>query len=229
MPPPCCWWWSPTTTTKLNITKTLVNVANDKLSFILHDVFTEEECKDFIAEAERQGFEEAMVNNGTNPTLDKDFRKGGRCVINNQKKANEIWSRIKFYIPKQWDGDKVKGLNPKLRVLKYENGDFFKAHTDHFHVEKDGSEQSYLTIQLYLNEGFKGGNTTFLTDEEDEENVAVVPRTGSVLVFQKEMMHEGSLLEDGVKYTLTSDVMYENTINPIPGVGGYPIPPCPKD
>ena len=86
---------------KLNITKTLVNVANDKLSFILHDVFTEEECKEFFAEAERQGFEEAMVNNGTNPTLDKDFRKGGRCVIKSKREANEIWSRIKFYIPKQ--------------------------------------------------------------------------------------------------------------------------------
>ena len=30
---------------------TPVNVADDKLSFILYDVFTEEECKEFIEEA----------------------------------------------------------------------------------------------------------------------------------------------------------------------------------
>ena len=48
------------------------------------------------------------------------------------------------------------------------------------------------------------------TNNADEEKVEVVPRTGSVLVFQQDMMHEGSLLEDGVKYTLTTDVLYEN-------------------
>ena len=40
----------------------------------------------------------------------------------------------------------------------------------------DGSQKSYVTIQLYLNEGFSGGNTTFLSLKKDEENVGVIPR-----------------------------------------------------
>ena len=81
--------------------KTHVNVANDKLSFILQNVFTEEECKEIIAEAEKKGFEEAIVNN--EETEMKEVRKGGRCVIESNKKANFIWSRIRFHIPKKWD------------------------------------------------------------------------------------------------------------------------------
>ena len=36
-------------------------------------------------------------------------------------------------------------------------------------------------------------------------------RTGSILVFQHDIVHEGSLLEDGIKYTIRTDVMYDNT------------------
>jgi len=79
------------------------------------------------------------------------------------------------------------------------------------YMTPDGSQKSYITIQLYLNEGFSGGNTTFLSLKKDEENVGVIPRTGSILVFQHDIVHEGSLLEDGIKYTIRTDVMYDNT------------------
>ena len=36
-------------------------------------------------------------------------------------------------------------------------------------------------------------------------------RTGSILIFQHDIMHEGSLLEDGIKYTIRTDVMYDIT------------------
>ena len=41
-----------------------------------------------------------------------------------------------------------------------------------------------------------------------KKNVGVVPRTGSVPVFPHYMIHEGSLVEDGVKYTLKTDVFF---------------------
>ena len=56
---------------------------------------------------------------------------------------------------------------------------------------------------LYLDEGFAGGATTFL----DWERV-VVPRTGAALVFQHFLLHEGSVVEAGVKYVLRTDAMY---------------------
>jgi hypothetical protein len=56
-----------------------------------------------------------------------------------------------------------------------------------------------------------GGATSFLPRyEEKERHVRVFPKTGSVLVFQqKELLHNGDAVFRGTKYTLRTDVMYE--------------------
>jgi hypothetical protein len=35
-----------------------------------------------------------------------------------------------------------------------------------------------------------------------------VPKSGSVLVFDHELLHEGALLKEGLKYAIRTDVMY---------------------
>ena len=79
----------------------------------------------------------------------------------------------------------------------------------------------------YLNEGFEGGETTFLKMTDDDgypkpveninEHVKCVPKTGSVLVFQHKIWHEGTKLLKGKKYIIRSDVVYQkqkiNTTN----------------
>jgi len=75
---------------------------------------------------------------------------------------------------------------------------------------RDNGDRTYLTIQLYLNEGFKGGSTTFLkrAEKSDKGDVEVVPKTGSILIFQHDLYHEGSLLKEGVKYTVRTDILF---------------------
>jgi len=188
----------------------LPNVQN-KLAFVLDGVLSEEECKALIDEAEEKGFEQALLNIGVGETLATDFRSSQRCIIDSFEKADFIWSRIKQCLPELWKGYSVVGLNERLRILKYHKGDFFKPHMDGVYQRPDGSQRSFITIQLYLNEGFSGGNTTFLSNKSEKENVGVIPRTGSILVFQHDILHEGSLLEDGIKYTIRTDVMYDIT------------------
>lgn len=57
-----------------------------------------------------------------------------------------------------------------------------------------------------------GGATSFIArfeDEENEEQVRVFPRTGSVLVFQQmDLIHGGDPVFRGTKYTMRTDVMY---------------------
>lgn len=65
------------------------------------------------------------------------------------------------------------------------------------------------TVQLYLNEGFEGGATTFIHHDDEKKNVPCIPRTGMVLVFQHDIYHEGSALIKGRKYTIRTDVMYK--------------------
>ena len=42
------------------------------------------------------------------------------------------------------------------------------------------------------------------------QGLDVVPRAGSVLLFEHRLYHEGSLLVSGTKYAIRTDVMYTN-------------------
>jgi len=181
----------------------LGNNQDTRLAFILDNVLTEDECLDLIKTTEDQGYEDVVENWRRN-----DVRDSQRCIIDSVEKAGWLWSHIKEYIPETWKEKKVAGLNERLRFLKYSSGQYFKLHKDGSYRRPDGSEQSFITIQLYLNEGFEGGNTTFLS-RSGGQDVGVVPRTGRVLVFQHDILHEGSLLVQGTKYTMRTDIMYQ--------------------
>ena len=180
----------------------------DYLAFVVNDVFTKEECDEWIAETEAKGYEEALVNAGDQALFAPKYRNSKRCIVDSHDKADKLWCKIKDFIPKEFRDLPVVGLNERLRFLRYDGGEFFKPHYDGTYTRKDMSEKSQITVQLYLNEGFEGGETTFLGPTQ-QEKVAVVPKIGKVLVFQHHLLHEGSLLKSGRKYSMRTDVMYK--------------------
>jgi hypothetical protein len=131
-----------------------------------------------------------------------------------------------------------------MRYLRYDPGTYFAPHYDGSYVRSNEAgpervgEQSFVTFQVYLNEGFRGGSTRFLSrhdhsnHDDDGADTApapsiwpafltppkrpnsnnphynVIPRTGSVLLFQHDCCHEGAKLLTGRKYAIRSDVMY---------------------
>jgi predicted 2-oxoglutarate/Fe(II)-dependent dioxygenase YbiX len=109
------------------------------------------------------------------------------------------------------------GLNERLRFLRYNEGEYFAPHCDgSFAYPADhptkAHQGSYVTFQLYLNEGFEGGATRFFPESlgwgSTREYYDVVPKAGSVLLFEHRMYHEGEKLRKGRKYAIRSDVMY---------------------
>ena len=80
----------------------------------------------------------------------------------------------------------------------------------------DGGVLSRLTFLVYLNDGFEGGATTFMTPAHEQGRLdarAVVPRCGSVLVFPHGdtmgcLVHEGSGVTAGTKYIIRTEVEY---------------------
>ena len=60
---------------------------------------------------------------------------------------------------------------------------------------------SRLTLLVYLNDGFTGGDTDF-------REFRVKPEAGAALLFVHDTWHEGAAIEAGTKYVLRSDVMY---------------------
>lgn len=55
-----------------------------------------------------------------------------------------------------------------------------------------------------------GGATSFTDGYESKDTVRVFPKAGSVLIFQqRNLVHGGDDVFRGVKYTMRTDVMYE--------------------
>jgi hypothetical protein len=170
---------------------------------------TAEECKQLIEASERSGYTEALLNIGDNQEiLDTSYRKSSRFIIDDKLFMSKLWSRICDHIPVTFKSQKVCGLNERLRFLRYDSGDYFKPHYDGRYLKPDGSEFSLITIQIYLNEDFSGGETTFLSKSTDDR-LEVVPKTGMILIFDQTLYHEGSELIDGRKYTIRTDVMFK--------------------
>lgn len=62
-----------------------------------------------------------------------------------------------------------------------------------------------MTMQVYLNEGFKGGMTSFRGTKKHFE---INAKAGSVLLFDQELRHEECEVVKGRRYVLRTEVMY---------------------
>ena len=195
---------------------------------MIPNVFSKEECDELIARAAQQGYEDALINIGGGQQQKlQDIRNNDRCIIDDPALAEVIWQRIlricnennslvaKLFEPlKKWQ---PVGINERLRFLRYKPGTFFRPHYDGSYMRGDeagmdrSGEQSFVTFQLYLNDDFQGGETRFLSNGRwSEDEYRVVPKMGSVLLFQHNLLHEGSPVVSGQKVVIRSDVMYTN-------------------
>ncbi|CAF5202492.1 unnamed protein product [Rotaria magnacalcarata] len=119
-------------TTKSNIEKLDVKLPNSedsgKLAFILLNVFTEEECSEWIKLTEERCYKPALVNVGVREVSMPDVRNNDRCIIDDVDMAKKLFNRIKSYLPDKWNSYQLSGLNERLRFLRYDPGQVFKGH-----------------------------------------------------------------------------------------------------
>ena len=104
------------------------------------------------------------------------------------------------------------GLNPRLRVLRYDatDNDVFEPHFDA--TTKVDNTTSLLTVLIYLNVDFSGGETCYL-DHHISRNIdsctKIVPSMGKVVIFEHDLYHSSIPLECGTKYVLRTDVLFD--------------------
>ena len=110
--------------------------------------------------------------------------------VDSSEGADEIFQRVKEYLPVEFEGYELVSLNERLRYLRYHPGQFFNTHMDGSYTRENG-ETSFITLQLYLNTVEQGGATTFLSPDE-RIAVDVNPKPGAVLIFQHNILHRGS-------------------------------------
>jgi predicted 2-oxoglutarate/Fe(II)-dependent dioxygenase YbiX len=105
-------------------------------------------------------------------------------------------------LPADIDGYEPIGLNERFRFYRYKDGQQFKPHVDGS-FKRSETETSKITLLIYLNEDFEGGNTTLVLEGEE-----IVPKEGMLFLFEQKIMHCGRPVTTGTKYVLRTDVMY---------------------
>jgi hypothetical protein len=190
-----------------------------KFAIILDNVFTKEECDRLIQLSEEipGNYEIAKVNYEDEQVLDTSYRNNQRWLHFDKTLAASFFEKIKPYIPSEMEGNPVSCLNERLSFLKYTAGEYFRPHEDGYYIRPDESEMSFITVQIYLNDVKEedGGATTFIADTYNRiyQDYSVIPKVGRVLLFEHDIEHEGSILHNGLKYCIRTDVMYNITKN----------------
>lgn len=175
------------------------NIGNS--SFTLSSIYSPQECAALIAKAEQHGFEKAMVSSRHGAVINLNVRNNDRVIWDDPELAEDLWLRVKDYLPKMRVGRELRGLNERFRFYRYTEGQVFRWHCDGY-FERENGEQSVLTFLIYLNEDYLGGETNF-------EWAKVKGKTGMGLIFPHHLVHQGNaVLGDGVKYVIRTDVMY---------------------
>ncbi|KAN0028962.1 hypothetical protein ACTFIV_010830 [Dictyostelium citrinum] len=187
--------------------------------FKVTNVLTKEECLHFIEESERKGY----------VSIEKEFptryRNNLRYLGKSDKLSDILWERLEpIFRESDLEGVRPYGFDQKgvwipigidncFTFSKYLPGSRFKAHYDAVFADNP-DRRSIYTIQIYLNDGFKGGNTNFFTSENPlllDKHVledTVVPETGSAIIFNHDTLHDGGEVLDGIKYILRVDMMF---------------------
>mmetsp|Transcript_11882 Transcript_11882/g.18254 ORF Transcript_11882/g.18254 Transcript_11882/m.18254 type:complete len:923 (-) Transcript_11882:185-2953(-) len=206
--------------------KLLPIVGSTKFAVLIHNALTPDECKQLIERAEKGGFDDASIYDRRSNRI---HRKCQRWYEDDTALAADWYERIlnalddtafEYKIRNApWMGRRYNatalpirsvGINERLRVLKYSQGEYFGSHCDTKFVrgpnygDKAG-ETSHVSVQVYLNDRFKGGQTRF---HGGGRHFDVKPKTGSILIFDHNLLHQGAVIKAGKKYVVRTDVMY---------------------
>jgi len=172
------------------------------LVWTIPDVMSPAECADAIERIEQLGPAAAPVSTPRGFVMMPDVRNNERVMFDDSALAARLFARVQGALPPVLCGMKAVGANERFRCYRYQPGQQFAAHYDGAYV-RNAQERSLLTLIVYLNEDFEGGRTAFL-----DFGLEAIPKTGTALVFQHLLLHEGCTVRSGVKYAMRSDVMY---------------------
>lgn len=195
------------------------------LAFVIDDILTPQECKEFIALTEQLGFTAAAPGINTPPGM-----RMNQTVhwLANSETAEQLFERIAEHLPQSIDGQNlIPAISQRFNTYRYTEGDEFRPHVDgdwpgyYFNpktklIENWTTGRSQLSMLLYLNgpqEGVEGGRTLLFDGLSVKHSVT--PKSGSALFFrhglhQESVLHAGEKVTGKVpKYVVRINIMYE--------------------
>jgi len=181
---------------------------------LIKQAFSPDFC-DQLINSKKNSFKKASTHYPTS------YRNNERQVLDNEEFAQQLFQKIKNYIPdiietegmsKQESGTwKLNSLNTRIRICRYLPNQYFNKHLDGVHYVS-AEQQSKLTFMIYLNgnEDFEGGRTLFFESKESDSILSSYePEKGDLIIFDHNLWHSGETVLKGEKYILRSDIIYQ--------------------
>lgn len=178
------------------------------LRWRVEGLLSPEECRSWIDRIEAAPLEGARIETGAGQAYRPGIRNCKRWMNDDPPLAAEIHRRLAQHLPDGLMNRRPRGVNERFRYLKYDPGEKFAPHLDGAFVRAP-TEASLLTLMIYLNDDFEGGELVFHDDGE-----VVRPRPGLGYLFQHCQRHEARPVSTGIKYCTRTDVLYDYAPNP---------------
>ena len=228
--------------------KQVIKYYGDNI-FAIDSFLTEEECNILIQHGEIRGFKESSPSGGGHGRTGREAARTSQfVVIDSDEISNDLWNKVETYIPNDLthlDGDqfyvkdkkewKPIGVNPHLRLYKYEVGERIPKHMDYRMARKvwrNGKryqQMTFVTLLVYLNDSFEEGETGYWFNfdtgdigtnrkrmcnfgnkcDSGDHDLLIKPKTGVALISDHCLFHEGLPPKKGRKYVLRTDIVYE--------------------
>lgn len=164
-------------------------------------------CKSLIDMAERNGFEQATLDTQIGIQTRIEYRNNKRFTFDDRVLSSILWTHLKDDQRLNNPGWEVVGLNNRFRIYKYSDpSEFFASHYDGRYLKVPEYEESWVTMLVYLNDDFEGGETSFQDGD-------IKPEIGmAALMTQANYLHEAVPVIKGTKYVLRTDIMYRKVV-----------------
>jgi prolyl 4-hydroxylase len=180
--------------------------THNPLILTVDNLLSGEECRELIARIEAEGPTAAPITTAAGFVMRPDIRNNTRVMFDDLTMAATLLQRIRPHVPhrleREWE---LCGVNERFRCYRYDAGQYFAPHFDGAFV-RHRDERSLITFMVYLNDDVEGGATNFFTPQH-----SVTPCTGTALLFNHHLYHEGANVTGGRKYALRTDLMYRRT------------------
>lgn len=164
----------------------------------IDNLLTPEECQKYM---------DMFKNKGDVENIDDKHRKYHRVQFNDQELADKLYEKVKSYL-----SNKIKiiadGMNEHIRLSMYDPKQFFGIHKDGINFDKNNKQRmSYATLNIFLNDNFEGGATTFYEKDKSTVKFVCKPKMGSGAFFYSQQFHEGNKIISGHKFLIRTDFM----------------------
>ena len=207
-------------------------------------------CLDEDSDATTEAEEEAQPAADVLLT-DHSLRSRACVVVVDERTHDAVFERLRAHLPAELEDccdargrrrgvGKLIGLNRRWRFYRYDAGGTYRPHVDgawpgssvtgprdrpRYEYDAFGDRLSRLTMLVYLNDDFEGGETAFFSAGDDSIDVtAVQPLRGAVLFFPHgettgSLIHEGSSVTARLKFVVRTEVLYTYPVDaPAPRV-----------